>query len=718
MKFKKGALLIPAMMFALMACNNTQTNSTGGVLNSNTSDSSSDSSLPSVLEVAKKYAITLSAAEGTEINLVTEADADGKYEAGAPVKFTVEVEPSVALKKVTANGKEVFASSDGYEFTMQNENVTLATEVISLGSSDVITVSDVDEEHLPQSAADVKELLIASKEKEKIYLKSATYDSTFDSSSYTYHYDGEVGVNQVAKVYEYKYGTTDKLSLFTINEYGFYGEDKFYNFKESKSSSSSQDYATQGTMQKIVSNDVEETASNEIKRADAETNVATVGFVDKLLEKTFSNNTGSFLNTSENDGWNFIEVSNNVDNSKKFYTVTMNARYKSTYYRHVLNLSIVVDGDSFVKSVDFTQKEYSSDDWNSSEYKPQDGAEPTSTKYIRISQERNYRQVLDKKNLSNYVMHDYDVEFSYLFPEISTYTTYDVDENKKVANSSQLSFKFRQKDHNPIVFTPMVVGSEEEGFIEFDEKGEPRIAKEGSFHVVFDNGIGELKEFELNSITPDPVKINASFEGGNSIFNGESKLLKVEVLPTASSQSATVTLDETSVAEVEITDNQDGTFSIKGTKDGSGKLNIASAINGSITTSVDFTVKTKPNVQNVRTFLTSSTLVGSVSSLGKHFVNFKDDGTGEYVCYENGKGDVLTFKWTFDEDAISLDVTWDDPDAKSKGYTPSHFDNLEESSIDFHFLYFGSEKGPANLVASSKKLDLTSASAEILKDYK
>lgn len=671
--------------------------------------------------MAKKYAITLNAAEGTTINLVTAADESGKYEAGSTVKFTVTNEPSVAIKKVTANGKEVLSGVDGYEFTMLNQDVTLATETISLGSIDIVNVSDVDEKNLPTTAAAVKDLLVASKEKEKIFLKSATYESTYDSSSYTLRYDGEVGINDVAHINEYRYGTDDKLSRFDLNEFGLYGEDKFYNFRESKSSSNSADYSTQGTMQRVVSNDKEEVNKTEIKVSDANTNVKTVGLIDKLLANTFGNKTASFANTNEDEGWNFITVSTNVDTSKKFYTITMNARYKDSYnsYRHVANLEVVVDGDSFVKNALFTLDDYDSNDWNATDHKPQEGAEPKTTKYIRVSQVRDYRRVLDKKDLSKYVMHDYDVDIFYLFPEIDKYKSYEVGENKQVASSSQLNYRFRQKDHNPIVFMPTVSGSKEEGFIEFDTDGNPRVAKTGAFHVVFDNGIGELKEIELNSVTPEPIKINAAFEGdGSKIYNGESRILKVEVLPTASDQEVEVALDDTSTGKVEIAKNDDNTWSIKGTTDGSGKLKVVSKNHASITTSVDFTVETKPDVEKVRSFLTTTTLVGSVSGWGKHFINLSDDGNGQYLCYEDSKGDVVTFKWTLDENSLTLTMTLDDASAKSRYYTPTRFDNVKENSIEFFFAYNGSEKGPANMAASSQKLDFSTVSAETLKDYK
>lgn len=720
MKIKKIALLIPAMVFGLFACDNQQTSSTGGGINS---DASGESSSNSPSSVAKKYAITLNAAEGTTINLVTAADESGKYEAGSTVKFTVTNEPSVAVKKVTANGKEVLSGVDGYEFTMLNQDVTLATETISLGSSDIVNVSDVDEKNLPTTAAAVKDLLVASKEKEKIFLKSATYESTFDDGL---QYDGEVGINQVVHLNEYKNKSTDKLTSYTLNEYGLYDEDKFYSIQESKSSSNSADYSTQGTMQRVVSNDIEEVNKIEIKSSDANTNVTTLGLVYKLVEKAYSNSLSSFANTNSDEGWNDIKVSSVVDTSKKFYTITMSATYKDKFNStfQVGRLNAVVDGDSFVNSVLFTQDDYKSADWDSQNCKPQDGATPKTTKHISVSQVRGYRNILDKKDLSRYVMHDYDVEFSYFFPEISSYTTYDAENNKNVASSSQLNYKLRQKNSNPIAFMPMVVGSKEEGFIEFDSDGNPRIAKIGDFHVVFDNGLGELKELKLTSFTPDPIKINATFDGDSKIFKGESKILKVEVLPSAANQNVTVTLDESSSCQAEITSNNDGTWNIKGTNDGLGKLNVVAENFADVKTSVNFTVETKPDAQKVQTFLTSTTLVGSITYYGKHFFNFNvaenGDRTGQYVCYEeNEKGNVLDFTWEFNSEAMTLMITLKDVSLNSLQYVPVRFDNLKEDVVDLYISYRGgSEKGPAKLKASSQKLDFSTVSAETLKDYK
>ena len=97
-----------------------------------------------------------------------------------------------------------------------------------------------------------------------------------------------------------------------------------------------------------------------------------------------------------------------------------------------------------------------------------------------------------------------------------------------------------------------------------------------------------------------------------------------------------------------------------------------------------------------------------MSSWGDHFVNFNTDGTGEYVCYEGSKGDIVPFRWVLDEATLTVSLSDFDPDAKSKYYTIVGFSNVTETSIDFTFRY-GSTDRTTTMTALDAKLDLTTA---------
>ncbi|MCH5180009.1 MAG: hypothetical protein J1F32_02205 [Erysipelotrichales bacterium] len=716
---KKGFLLIPAMLFVLAACNNVNPSESQGSASTQGTPSVSQGSTstpePEVVEVTKKFSLNLNPADGTKITLETSADAEGKFEAGSTIKFSVEVEDeSVALLGATVNGKAVAPSEDGYEFVMPNANATIATQTMSLGSADIAKVSDVDEELLPETVTDVYEILLASVEKESVLLARATYDSTYETSiSNTYHFDGEVGVNGVAKINQRYYSSSSSYSVYTGEEYGLVGEDRLYSFTESSSTGSTVNFTSSGTIRTIVDDETEQLKGNEIAEKEATTKVSTVGFINKLLDRTFGNKTESFLNTKDNDGWNFFEVTNSVDESNKFFTTEVTARYKSTYYRNTVKLTLVIDGDGFVNSAKFVQNSYKSSDWDNDNFKPFDGAEVDSTRFIDVAQTRGYRRVLDKKDVAQYVVHDYDVLTSYAFDEISTSTTYEAIDNK-VGNSGVLSFKFRQSDNHPIIMIPTLVGSEENGFIEFNEAGKPVVSKVGTFHALFDNGLGEIKSVEMEAVVPNPVKIQATLMSDGVVYHEDDSILVVQILPLAAAQDAEVVLDDNSTAEVEITNNNDGTFTIRGTTYGEGKLIVSSAVDKTLTTTVNFKVEDKPTYESLTNFLTSKTLHGFLSGWGNHFINFNEGGRGEYVCYEGDAGAVIGFSWSLDEDTLVLTFEFDAEPVKSKYYTPESFDKLTTSSIQFDFSYNGSKKGPITLTALEEKLDFSTAN---FKDY-
>ena len=418
MKFKKKYLLLPAMFMLLVACNEQEVSSTR--------NNSSSSTSVEIKEVLKTFSLTLQPATGTTINVETAADESGKYEAGQTIVFNVEVEDeSLALIGATVNEKTIAMINDKYEFVMPNQDATIATQTMSLGSADIVNISDVDPESLPETAEDVYNLLLASVEKEAVLLNQATYDSTYESSSSnTYHFDGEVGFNDVVKINQRYYSSTINYSVYIGEEYGRIGDDRLYSFAETSATGSNMSFTSSGTILKIVDDETEEVKGNEVVETDANTKVTTVGFINKLLDRTFANKTESFLNTTENDGWNFFEVQNTIDDSNKFYTTELTARYRSTFYRNTVQLTLVIDGDGFVNEANFVQNSYKSDDWDSEQFKPYDGAEVDSSKFIKVEQTRGYRKNLTKTNVAQYLLHDYDVLTSYAYDEVSTSKAY------------------------------------------------------------------------------------------------------------------------------------------------------------------------------------------------------------------------------------------------------------------------------------------------------
>lgn len=693
-KYQK--FLLPLVLLALTACT---TNDTGSS-NSGSSVSSDGSSEPDIIEVTKKFELTTQAAEGSTITVSTTAE-NSEYEAGTLIEFSVTVDDAnKELTSVLVNDKLIAPTSgNSYEFYMPNQDTTIKTEVLVLGDESIVTSSPVDAESVPETVQELYEVLKASKTAESLYLQNASYSSTFEESYESLDLVGTVYNNDVVFIdgRYLQYESSDML-FYLGYEKGIQ-EDRYYNVETSTRVTSLEQ---SGTLQTIVDDETQTLTNNQIKESDATIEASTVGFVDRLLELTFSEtDSNSFLSTNSY-GWLNVTMNTTTDASNLFYTATVNAVYNySSSRNYMVSLDVVIDGDNFVKSAEFLYEQYAEDDWDTENNVAYDDAEPTAVQSIEIVQERNYRHTANQKlDLTQHVMNNYDVVTSYQLTGQSTVVATD----NVVENSGRLTFAYRQTDNKPVMFEPTLVGAKEDGFITFDED-DVYVNQEGTFTLLFDNGLGEIKEVSLTSVQPVPYSITATLPG-NIVYNGETNILTVSISPAGADQSAAVTKNESSTGDVTIQDNQDGTFTLTGVTNGSVTLDVASTVNPEIKTSITISVENVPNRENIISFLTTTTLCGKVPSWGDHYVNFNTDGSGQYVCYEGSKGEVVAFTWEL-TDAFQIEITVDG-DGVSGYYTLEGFENVSETSLTLIYSYYGSNK-EATLTATDSKLDLSTA---------
>lgn len=693
-KYQK--FLLPLVLLALTACT---TNDTGSS-NSGSSVSSDGSSEPDIIEVTKKFELTTQAAEGSTITVSTTAE-NSEYEAGTLIEFSVTVDDAnKELTSVLVNDKLIAPTSgNSYEFYMPNQDTTIKTEVLVLGDESIVTSSPVDAESVPETVQELYEVLKASKTAESLYLQNASYSSTFEESYESLDLVGTVYNNDVVFIdgRYLQYESSDML-FYLGYEKGIQ-EDRYYNVETSTRVTSLEQ---SGTLQTIVDDETQTLTNNQIKESDATIEASTVGFVDRLLELTFSEtDSNSFLSTNSY-GWLNVTMNTTTDASNLFYTATVNAVYNySSSRNYMVSLDVVIDGDHFVKSAEFLYEQYAEDDWDTENNVAYDDAEPTAVQSIEIVQERNYRHTANQKlDLTQHVMNNYDVITSYQLTGQSTVVATD----NVVENSGRLTFAYRQTDNKPVMFEPTLVGAKEDGFITFDED-DVYVNQEGTFTLLFDNGLGEIKEVSLTSVQPAPYSISATLPG-NIVYNGETNILTVAISPAGADQSAAVTKNESSTGDVTIQDNQDGTFTLTGVTNGSVTLDVASTVNPEIKTSITISVENVPNRENIISFLTTTTLCGKVPSWGDHYVNFNTDGSGQYVCYEGSKGEVVAFTWELTE-AFQIEITVDG-DGVSGYYTLEGFENVSETSLTLIYSYYGSNK-EATLTATDSKLDLSTA---------
>ncbi len=659
------------------------------------------------VEVEKKFGVSISAATGTTVTIVDPQEA---YSAGSELKFTVSVDKAhLELDTVKYDGKAVTPNADGvYTVIVVNKAAAIETFVLVRGEENLLEVADVDAQALPTTAEALKAALEAAREKEAKYAASATLESTYDE---TKKLSAEMGHNDVTYVRGQKlYSETTSMNYYLGYEKGI--KDGRYYFIDDDTTGAT--YSRGATVQKIVADETDGVLASEIKEKDAKLQASTSGFIDDLLEQTFGSNSYGFTAT-DSYGWKEIKVSSELAEGGKSYFATATAYYE--WYDRIIEFVAEIDGDGFLKSGHMTVSDYAEEDIEeytetvdeveTKYHRPVEGAEAEETEFFNVDFVRGYRSRLEKTDLTQYATTDYDVIIDYKIPGDSK--TYTVGEDNKVYKSAALTFRFRHKEYTPVFIAPTLVGSKEEGFISWDADGKPSVANVGNLTLQFDNGFGTIKEVALVSELPAAKSITASLDS-SKVYNGSTATLTTAITPSGADQSVTVELQEGSTCEVTITNNNDGTFGITGVTNGEGTLVVTSVTNPDISTTVSFTVEDKPDVDGIKSFLTTTTLHGAVSGWGDHFVNFNSDGTGEYVCYEDSKGDVIPFTWTLDESTLALTIEVDNS-LKSKYYTLDSdvFADVSTSSVNLHFLYNGSKKGPATLTALTEKLDFATA---------
>ena len=663
------------------------------------------------VEVEKKFGVTVNQAEGTTVT-ITNPSEEG-YSAGSVLTFTVSVDKAhLELDWVKYDGKVVTPDGDGvYAVVVVNQDAAIETAVVARGEENLLDVADVNDEDMPTTAEEFKAVLEAARAKEAKYAKSARLESSYDE---TRRAEAHMGHNDVV------YIRGQKLSYASASLYNYEGYERGVadgRYYEIDDDTQSVTFSRGAKLYSIVSDEVESVNPTQIKESDAKLKAATSGFIDDLLKKTFTSNSYGFLAT-DSYGWKEITVSAEKAEDGKSYFAKASAWYN--LYNRVITFVAEIDGDGFLREARLEAKDYNADDIEEIKdmvdpgdgnpateqvvgHKPVEGAEPKKAQVFEVSFERGYRSRLDKTDLSGNLTSDYDVLVDYKMP--GEYSSYDVVDNT-VYNSSRLSFRFRQKEFKPVYIVPTFIGTKVEGFITWNESGEPVVSNVGDFTLQFDNGMGEIKEVPLTSVLPAAKSVSASLSS-SKVYNGTTAILTTAINPEGADQSVTVELREDSTCEVTIVDNNDGTFSITGVTNGEGVLVVTSVTNPTLSTQVTFTVEDKPDVEGIKAFLTSNTLHGEMSGWGDHFVNFNEDGTGEYVCYEGGKGNVIPFTWTFDEESIAVSVEVDRT-LKSKYYNLGGFSEPTASSIKFEFIYSSSSKY-VTLTALDVRLDLETA---------
>lgn len=657
------------------------------------------------------YNLTLNAETGSSIN-VTNASEDGRYEAGEVVNFNISVEETnKIIDEVTFNDVVLYSFDGSYSITMPKQDSVLAVSLEEIGPSNLLDPGTVVQEEVPTTVEEVYELLNGEAlSANATYLESATYVGNFGRSPMgntveSYRYESKVGRNGNAVVKGSEFNGSSSHyneAVFTLTDnylYGLVGEQDSYDYSETA------DIA-------VLSDETEPLNTYEMSRSEASYVIASqVGFNYAITSALFSNySTESFLNDGE-EGWTNITLTSEVETSS--YTLTIEGQ-NIDYYgdtESLIHMTMTVNGNNFISSINFENRIYDEMDINPDTNLPYDGANPSEIETLTYTGVVAYKDEVEGINIDDLVINgDYDVHLSYNIE--GTYSTFDAVDNV-VEDSGELTSEFEILSAEKALVNPILLGSKEDGKIIFDEDGNAIINGTGTTTLLYDNGAGVIKEVAIEVVTPNPRDISATLNTGEVVYLNETSTLTVSIIPSGANQEATVTINELSTGNVSVEPTDVvGVFNITGKTEGAVTLTYASVADSSIKDTISFDVIVKPDPTLIRQFLTTTTLHGSVSGWGDHFVNFETDGTGEYVCYESGKGDIIPFKWALDDATLTITISDFDPDAKSKYYNLVGFSNPTNESIVLTFSYNGTDRS-CTMTALDEKLDLETADLSV-----
>lgn len=607
--------------------------------------------------IDKTYKVTLKEGLGSKITLSAEEGVN-TFTAGTEVSFSVTLDNSdlTVLNEVKVGGKVVSETDGLYTFTMPNKDVEIETVTTALGDGSLLTPSDVDETVISNitSLESLTTFLEETATKaEQTYINGGTATLSHTKWGETkYSYNFKIGSNNLSE-YEGKLinNNSDAVDTYVYGVRGLYDDAHYYTLTYGLS-----DAPEIKTLGVIDDTDEYVDSTRYIEKSEASKESQIAGFTDKAMEYLgkFSSNTVPTIA---------------LEDDSKHYSITLDylEDYYSMYYRHHV-LSMRFDGDNTLLNARYVEKEYESDAYDDSTESLKPDAVPNYELTFNLQATRGYRKPLTPKmDVSDYALHDYEV-----------FATYDDEQsisesNAVVENGSLISFTYRNNESNTVLLNPkpVQIKSDIEGIATIDSSNRVNLEKEGEFTVVFDNGLGELKEVTYTSVRPT-VKGLVLDLSGSKIYNGGAVTLRVSGEPELADPSATVSVKEGSEGDATITALGNNEFMVTATKEGDCTLVATSTIDNSVTEEITLEISgEKPTSDYLHTFLTSTTMYGEDrwGQVG-FFLNI-DNGFGQFRVddlYYGETGEVLDFNFATLTDPYFIQYKPGDSEATSNGY--------------------------------------------------
>ena len=606
--------------------------------------------------IDKTYKVTLKEGLGSKITLSAEEGAN-TFTAGTEVSFSVTLDNSdlTVLNEVKVGGKVVSETDGLYTFTMPNKDVEIETVTTALGDGSLLTPSDVDETVISnitsvETLTTFLEETVTEAEQTYINGGTATLSNTKWSETKS-SYNFKIGSNNLTE-YEGKliHSNNDVVDTYIYGVRGLYDDAHYYTLTYGLT-----DAPEITTLDVIDDTDEYFDSKRYIEKSEASKQSQIAGFTDKAIE---------YLGKFSSDTVPTIAL----EDDSKHYSITLDylEDYLGIYYRHHV-LTMRLDGDNTLLNARYVEKEYESDAYDDSTESLKPDAVPNYELTFNLQATRGYRKPLTPKmDVSDYALHDYEV--------FATYDEQSISETSAVVeNGSLISFTYRNNENSTVLLDPkpVQIKSDIEGIATIDSSNRVNLEKEGKFTVVFDNGLGELKEVTYTSVRPT-VKGLVLDLSGSKIYNGGAVTLRVSAEPELADPSATVSVKEGSIGDATITPLGNNEFMVTATKEGDCTLVATSTIDNSVTGEITLEISgEEPTSDYLHTFLTSTTMYGEDRRGEVGFYLNIGSGNGQFRVddlYYGETGEVIDFNFTALADPYFIQYKPVDPEATSKGY--------------------------------------------------
>lgn len=630
-----SALALLAAGLALPAC-------AGGPTDSESDVPSSETTCPTPDK--NEFAVVETLGEGAKVEFV---DKKETYLAGSEVAFRVVLlDERHAVESVSIDGKALHADEDGqYTFVMANRDVQLEVKTIVLGEEGLLNITPFTKETLPavKDIAGLKAMIEGSFENSPKFFKEASFRTSTTSSSPTsdsYDYHIVAGINQVLNLD----GSYVSYSSPEVNV-PVHNQTHIENGRliESKS--------------KVSYSGIEETvnilsigAEGDLTEEEAASRVASYDYYDALKQ----NYLDSYAFT-----WSNAQFKTSVSEDKTLATVNVALAEVDSYsgYVRMIDLDLEIDGDSFVHAVRVADDRYALDDYNEGTGLVE-GATPLEESDFVYEAIRGYKTPLEiRSDLDDYVMNDYDVTVISEFNGKKTF----LKNGGEVYGNSRLSFQFLCHDKTGhFLVKPTFVGVKEgEGYL--GAYGN-EVVKLGDFTLLFDNGLGEIKEVPMTAIEPLPTAISVT-AASSSVFVNATTEVTVAITPSTASQSVKLEKGADSVG-VDIVETAPGKYNVTPKEVGNVVLTASSLANPELTKNLTLTSIEKPTYDSINNLLKTKTFQEKGVSYGEPFrVNFNEDGTGVLARREYSYDDYdyvmqySYFNYVLDPETLAFEIT-------------------------------------------------------------